>query len=537
MNPNIFATSFSLTSAIVPAVVVMLAIAFLLAIRYIASRYKKIPPGRVGIFYGRKYKWADEIVRGYLIVTGGGRILMPLVEDYLEVPTTAFQVEINEIGVPNKDTVKLKIHGVGTCKVSSEPSDLNKAIEALIDKLSMKGSKDDEGTDKSPLDAFVLNILQGHLRSIIGTLDINELLRDREAFNKRVMAESAEELKRFGIELQNLVIQDITDEEGYIDSLGKMAVAKAKAAADIETSNATRSSEVIKADNQAQISEAEKVGNVKQANYKKESEVAQAEADLAGPIARAAQEQKLKVAEADRDAAEKLAQIKVQESEAKRMTAQLEATTVATAAATKKKTIIDAEAAKEKLIIEADAEAEKLQRTAKAKRDANTLEGEGEANRKKSVLVAEAEGNAAAKREALNAEAEGTKNLAAALAQMTESARLIIILDKLPNLFDHGGDAGAKLLNAMFAPAAAAVGQIDKISIVEMGGNGQGISKVAGMVPDIVFQTIARLKAQGIDLTSLLSLLKIDTAGLEQLLGGVSPEASDSPTAPSTASE
>ena len=74
---------------LLPALVIAVALAFVLAVRFIASRYKKIPPNRVGVFYGRKYKdSATGQVQGYLVITGGGRVQMPLVEDYMEMSTS-----------------------------------------------------------------------------------------------------------------------------------------------------------------------------------------------------------------------------------------------------------------------------------------------------------------------------------------------------------------------------------------------------------------------------------------------------------------
>ncbi len=512
-----------------PVLIIAVALAFVLAVRFIASRYKKIPPNRVGVFYGRRYK--DPVtgqVQGYLVITGGGRVQMPLVEDYMEMSTSAFQIEIDETGIPNKDNVRLTVRGVASVQLSPAPEDLNRAAQSFLGKAAPE------------ILLFVGNILKGHLRSIIGKMDIGEILRERDKFNQRVIEESSTELKRVGFDVINLVIQDVNDDQGYIDALGKQAVADAKAEAEIRVadaarrqniavSDAQRESALVTASNAAKVAEAEKDRDLKKAAFLRETATVQAEANMAGEIAKAAQEQRLRVAQAERDAAEREAQVIVQEKEALRRTKELEATVVATATAGRQTAIIDAEAAKQKRILDADAEAEYLKRTAQAKRDAATLEGEGEANRRKAVLLAEAEGNAAAKKQALLAEAEGTQKLAEALAQMSSDARFILVLDKLPGLLDHGGDAGAKLLTAMFGPAAAAIGQIDKISIVDVGGNGQGIGKISGMGPQLVFQTLAQLGALGIDVKGLLRLLKIDPSGIETLLAGVKP---DVPIAP-----
>ena len=81
-----------------------------------------------------------------------------------------------------------------------------------------------------------------------------------------------------------------------------------------------------------------------------------------------------------------------------------------------------------------------------------------QADGKKSALLAEAEGEAAKKGKVLLAEAEGTQKLAEALAQMTESAKLILILDRLPVLLDRSGDAMSKVAQAIFQSVAAPFG-------------------------------------------------------------------------------
>jgi flotillin len=507
----------------VPLLIVAVAIAFVLAVRFISSRYKKIPPNAVGVFYGRKYKdFASGETQGFLVVSGGGRILYPLVEEYMEMSTSAFQIEIDETGIPNKDNVRLTVRGVASCQLSPTPEDLNRAAQSFL------------GKPPAAVELFIANILKGHLRSIIGKMNIDEILRERDKFNARVIEESSTELKRVGIDVINLVIQDVNDNQGYIDALGRQAVADAKAEAEIRVadanrrqiiavSDANRESDLVRAGNEAKVAEANKERDIKKAAFLKETSTVQAEADMAGQIAKAAQEQRLKVAEAERDAAEREAQVKVQEKEGVRRTKELEATVVAQARADQQRAVIAAEGGKQKRVIDADAEAEYLKRTAQAKRDAATLEGEGEANRKRSVLLAEAEGKAAEKRQALLAEAEGTQKLAEALAQMSTDARFILVLDKLPNLLDHGGDALAKTLQAMFSSVAAGLGQIDRISIVDMGGSGQGVNRIAELVPQVVFNVLAQLKARGVDLSGLLQLLKIDGSGLESLLAGVEP--------------
>jgi flotillin len=506
---------------VIPIVVVVLALTFLLTVRFIASRYKKVPPTKAGIFYGRKYrvKIGDkEETRGFMVVLGGGRVLMPLVESYQEMSTAAFQVTIDEDNIPNADNVKFVIKGVATCKVSTIPENLYRAAGAFLDK------------NENQIEEFIRNILKGHLRSIVGKLDINGLLRERDNFNRQVVAESSPELSALGMELVNLVIQDISDTLGYIDALGQRAVAETKAdaaikvaeanrAQSIAVSNAAREAALVGADNAAKIAEAEKTRDVKVADFKAISETQRAISEKAFAIATTAQDQKLRVAEAERDAAQKQAEVFVQEKEALRRQKELEATVIRDAEADKQTTVIKAEGAKQKRIIDAEAEASFLTATAQAKKNAMTLEGEGEAAKQKAILVAQAEGKAAEKKEALLGEAEGTQKLAEALREMNDAARLIIILDKLPPLLTQGGDAAAKVMQAVFGSIAAPLGQISKMEILDIGGSGRGIDQVSSIVPNVLFKFLVAAKAQGIDFTALLNKLGIDP---EKALGMVS---------------
>ena len=500
-------------SLTIPLMIILLALAFVLVMRVIASRYKKIPPNAVGIFYGRKYSYKDPVsgteqTLGFRVVGGGGRILLPFVESYQEMSTAAFQTDIDEKGIPNKDNVKINVKGVATCKISSIPEDLVNAAQAFL------------GKSADEIKAFVQNILKGHLRSIIGKLDIDSLLRERDAFNKKVVEESSEELKRLGIQIITLVIQEVSDEYGYIDALGKRAVAEAVRDANIKVAEADRDAAIkvstaqreaatVRAGNEASIAEAEMGRDIKKAEFKVKTDTRRAEADKALDIALADQEKVLRVKQADRDAAEREAQIKVQEMEALRKQKELEASIVKQAQAERERRVIEADAAKQQTILEAEAEMQKLMKEAEGRKNADVFIGEGEAAKTRATLLALAEGEAAKKKQALLAEAEGTSQLAAALAKMSTDAKLILVLDRLPLLFDRGGEALSKVATSVFSSVAAPLGSIDKLEIVDMG-SGRGLEQLSSVVPNTVFRTVAAAKAQGIDLSRLLQFLGID---------------------------
>ena len=529
---------------LVPGLIALVALGFVAVIAAMAARYRKFAPNEVGIFYGRKYLSADGTTRGFRLVAGGGSMLWPVVEHLQVMNTAAFQTVIDETAIPNKDNVKINVRGVATCKIAGAPEDLNNAA------MSFLGKRDDQ------IEEFVCNILMGHLRSIIGKLGIDEILRQRDAFNRMVVEESAEELRRLGIQVITLVIQDVSDAHGYIDALGKQAVAEAIRDADIKVaqaqaqtqkmiSEANREAAVVTADNDVQTAEAQRDRDVKKAQFKVAADSELARANQALAIATAEQEKMLRTREAERDAAAAEAQINVQTQLAARVEQELIANVVKQAEAECRRMVIGAEAAKQKTVIDAqafqqaamlhaDADKAVTVRRAEAERDAATLSGEGEAARNKAILLAAAEGDAAKVRQSLlaraegeaalkgqvlEAEAEGTRKLAAALAELTDSARLILVLDRLPQLLDVGGDAAAKVATAIFSSVAAPLGQIDELRIIDVGGSGRGLDQMSTIVPNTVFKVLAGFKAQGIDIQGLLGKLGISADEVMRLVG------------------
>src|SRR6266481_1033243 len=407
----------------IPVLIIMIPVAMIVGVRVMASRYKKIAPNNIGIFYGRRYTWTDptdqkQKVRGFRIVAGGGSLLWPLFEDYQELSTAAFQTSIGEKNIPNKDNVKISVDGIATCKISSAPEDLHNAAMAFL------------GKSEEHVNAFVNNILIGHLRSIIGKLDIDEILRQRDTFNRRVIEESTEELKRLGIQIITLVITDVSDEKGYINFLGEKTVAQARRDAGIQVaeaereraskiaeaqrdqdikvaqaaaetrkrrSDAEREAAVVEASNAVAVAEADRDRDVKRAQFKVVADTELAKANQALNIAAAEQEKTLKVKQAERDAAEREAQIKVQEKEGARKQQELNATVVQVAEAARKRAVIEAEAAKSVAVLQAEAQSEAAIRRAKGEKEANALQGEGEASKTRAILTAKAEGEAAIK--------------------------------------------------------------------------------------------------------------------------------------------
>lgn len=560
MHTSILPVSLAaLSSLAIPAIVIAVVIAIVVVGIVVASRYKRIPPNAIGVFYGRRYvsKGVDgqPVERGFSVVTGGGRILMPIVEQYQEMSTAAFQVEISETDVPTSKNVPVQIIAVATCRISPNPDEQSNAVQAFL------------GKEDREISSTINQILRGHVRSIIAGLSVEQILRDRAEFNKKVLEESADEFRKLGIQIITLVVQDVKDTLGYIQALGQQEVAEKKRDAAINVSNAARQTAEVNAQNDVKIADAQKTRDVQVAEFKVQTETKRAEADLANAIAKTTQESKLRVLEADRDTAAAKAGIAVQEQRAILKERELNATIITEAKAKRDASVIDADAQQSV----AERTARRIEIEADGKRAAAIKEGEGIASKTRAVanadadatrarLTADADGakanqlasaegtranllatadgtranqlalaegskanllaTAAGTEAELLAKATGTLKLAEALKELDESGRLLMILDRVPALLDKGGDAGAKMLAAVFTPLGASLGAIKQVSIVDMGSDGKGgIAKFAGSIPSLLAEMLVKAEAQGIDIKPLLKLARIDTTKLQSMIG------------------
>lgn len=550
----------ALSEFTMPAIAVAAIIALVVVGLVVASRYKTIPPNAIGVFYGRKYVTKDSegnhIERGFKIVTGGGKILLPVVERYQTMTTEAFQVGINENGVPTAKNVPVKIEAMATCRISSNPDEQANAVQAFL------------GKTPEAISQIISEILRGHVRSIIAGLSVEAILRDRAEFNKKVLEESADEFKKLGIQIITLVVQDVSDEVGYIKALGQqetagtirdaeIATAEAKRTTQIKVSDAQREASLNAAQNAAKVADAEKDRDIQIAEFRVQTETKKAQADMAFGIAKATQEKSLRVIEADRDTSAAKAGIAVQEQRAVLRERELNATLITEANAKKAASLIDADAQQQV----AERTARRVEVEANGRAAATIKDGEAQATRTRAIaeadaaatkvrLTAEADGAKATqlahaagveanqlalakgtqanllaaaegKKAGLLAEAEGTEKLNEALANMSDSAKLIFILERLPNLLDKGGDAGAKMLAAVFEPLGQSLGAIKDVRIIDMGGkDGQnGVAKFAGSIPEMIAGALVKAQALGIDLTPLAKLIKLDPTKLNEMIG------------------
>src|SRR5436190_10632600 len=208
-----------------PALLVALAIMVGLlgvfaAMALFARNYIKVPPSTVAIFYGRKHTFIDEkgnrATVGFRLVRGGAALRVPLLEkvEYLSLNIISIPLRIQR--AYTKEGVAVTVEAVANVKIAGDDISLRGAAERFL------------GMIPDQIKAVIFQTLEGHLRAILGTLTVEAINADRSAFAQKMTDEAAQDLKKMGVNIDILTIQQISDEMGYLDALGRKRTAEVK---------------------------------------------------------------------------------------------------------------------------------------------------------------------------------------------------------------------------------------------------------------------------------------------------------------------
>ncbi|MDB4961738.1 MAG: band 7 protein [Myxococcales bacterium] len=193
-------------------------LATLIVVGFIISRIIYIcPPNEVLIFSGGHRRLAtgngDKTV-GYRVVQGGRGIRIPLIEVVDRMNLTNMVIELRVQGAYSRGGIPLNVQGVANVKVSSKTVQLANAVERF---LTMS---------RDQIMQVARETLEGNLRGVLSTLTPEEVNQDREKFAGALVHEADHDLARLGLELTTLMIQHVSDDKGYLDSIGRRQTAE-----------------------------------------------------------------------------------------------------------------------------------------------------------------------------------------------------------------------------------------------------------------------------------------------------------------------
>ncbi len=313
----------------------------LIVIGFIISRIIYIcPPNEVLIFSGghRTITGGDGRVLGYRVVQGGRGIRIPLIEVVDRMDLTNMVIELRVQGAYSRGGIPLNVQGVANVKVSSKSDHLANAIERFL------------GMTRDQIINVARETLEGNLRGVLSTLTPEEVNNDREKFAGELVHEADHDLGRLGLELDTLKIQHVSDDKGYLDSIGRR-----------QTAVMLKNSRIAEADNHAvsQQNAAENLMN--QEIAKVEAEIATVRAEGQRRIAEAQTRRGALVAEARGQVqallAKANAEVDVQKARLAQVRYQLVADKVKPAEARKSQMVAQARGAASKIVEEGKATA------------------------------------------------------------------------------------------------------------------------------------------------------------------------------------
>jgi len=506
MLNNVLIIGGSIIALIVTVVAIM---------SFIARNYIKVAPNQVAVFFGRKYTTNDGKQVGFKVVTGGAKFKIPIVESVQLLDLSVFSIDLDVKKAPNKDGVPVNLKGVANVKILSDEASLMAACERFL--------------SKSPLEIkdLAFKNLEGHLRAIAGGMTIEELVGDRSKLNQSVLNEAIADLKKLGLGIDLLTIQEVTDDMGYIEQLGKKRTAEVtkdaavgKATADkeskIQTTTADKDAALTANTNLVEVAKSEKEREVQKANFSAEVAKQQATAEQAGPLATAEAMKGVLTAQQETEKAKVEKETEVAEARVKKTEKDLESTVIKPAEAEKNAAVIKATQNKEVQVLEADGQQQAMQKIAEGEKQKATLEGDGIAAAIKAKLLAEAEGakakglaEAAIIEAKLLAEATGILKKAEAMEKLDQTGKILLILE----VFERVAPQLVKEFAGVMEAAAKPLASVDNISIVDFGG-GNATGSFGGTVPGMIAQFFAKMEASGLNLTGMFSKLGIDPSKL-----------------------
>lgn len=465
-----------------------------------ASRVKKVGPNQVMVISGRGAGRRDaevgEMESKFRIVTGGRAFIWPVLERVDDLSLEIMTIDITTPDVPTSQGVPITVDGVAQVKIGSDENSIRTAAIQFLSKT------------QSEIRHVAHETLAGHLRAILGTLTVEQLYRDREAFAQKVQEVSGDDMASMGLEIVSFVIKDISDAEGYLEALGRpriaqvkrdAAIGEAEAARDatIESARARQQGESAKFEAETKIAASRKEFEVQKAAYEQETNRKRAEADLAFTLQTNITNQEVKEQEVQIEVVARHKQIEVQEQEAMRREKELDATVRKPAEAERYKVRTLAEARQYQLQTEAAGEAEAIRQRGQAEADAAKARGLADVEVLRERGLAEAQ----VIREQGLAEAEATMKKAEAWKEYTQAAVIQQLLDKLP-----------EIASAISAPLS----QTDRIVVINSGGDANsatGASRVTRDVTQVIAEVPATIEAlTGLDLMGAIGNL----AGLKK---------------------
>jgi flotillin len=197
----------------------------------LAKRLKRCPSDRILVVYG-KISGGGRGGMSAKCYHGGAAFIWPMIQDFAFLDLTPQTIDIKLEGALSLQNIRVNTPSTFTVGISTEPGVMENAAERML------------GLEMKQVAELARDIIFGQMRVVLATMPIEEINADRDKLIENIYSGVEVELKKVGLRLINVNIQDITDESGYIDALGKEAAARAINEAKVRVAEKERDGEI-----------------------------------------------------------------------------------------------------------------------------------------------------------------------------------------------------------------------------------------------------------------------------------------------------
>lgn len=406
--------------------------------------YRTARPDEALIITGRSASKPSKVV------VGARSVVYPFVNKAYTLSLASRSVQVTVEGI-SKNGIKLSLQGVAQVKVGGDEENVRLAAQRFLQQ-------------QDQIERYTQDILAGSLRSVVGTLTVEQIIHERAALAKSVQDVALESLNNQGLIVDTLQISSVEDDTNYLRNLGRPESAQVEKAAAIAEANARQEAAEKQAVSDEGIAIAQQRLAIRRAELKEQTDARQAAADAAGPLAQAEQRQAI---------IQREEQVAVRQAELKERQLDTEVRRPADAAK-----------------YQAEQEAASFLARRRAEAEARRADG-----------LAEAEALEAAGR----AEATAVQAKAEAYAAFNDAAVIDRLVEVLP-----------KIAHELATPYA----NIKDLTVISNDGAGQLSRNVAGNINETV--TLLE-RMTGVDLRQLVSRVPAATPSAATVPNGASP--------------
>jgi uncharacterized membrane protein YqiK len=216
----------------------------------------------------------------FKVVTGHGAFVMPFFRKASFLTLSMNEAEVAEQCVTTQG-IALNVKAVIAFKVGNDPESIVNAGQRFL-------------SDQDQMSELTGRIFAGHLRSIIGSMTVEEIVTERQKLATEVLDGSKGEMAKIGLVVDSLQIQSIDDlGAGYIDAMAAPHNAAIQRQAKIAQAQADQQAAEAEQESARKQAEYERETAIVKAQYKAQVDKAQAEAAQAGPLAQADAQQEV----------------------------------------------------------------------------------------------------------------------------------------------------------------------------------------------------------------------------------------------------